>query len=411
MLKFGVLFILVLFLISTAYADTTPWAWNSYVGVSHWKVTYSEDDTACGNDPPIVTGQYTTDIKHNLASASLEDVHGPVSGTFVSGNVLDIKKRTVPDQGGTSTIYDYSLFFTTDCGSFAGSYKWDYSDQYQSCSGTTKLSGTNTQSGCPILEPSSCQTSLDCNTTSSCVNNVCVPTQTQGMCTKDTDCNSGNICSNGACVSAPPLQPPPTPIAVQLVSARSDLEKDLLSRKYLDHLTEQLIQASGWYPPGSPEEGYAKVIRDQNPGLMKNALDGIDKSEADIEAKYQAILAVDPSNVQANWDMAQLRKGQAKFDDYQNYLDKSLGKITDNQANAIKSDVQSSLGLQNTPTKDTSKVVQQLGNEEKQITSVAGIDVTTLTQKQRNNLMQGILVMSLFDKNGDVLSSLNIQFK
>ena len=222
---------------------------------------------------------------------------------------------------------------------------------------------------------------MDCNTTSSCVDGVCVPTQTQGACTSDSDCNSGNVCVNGACVAGAPPAPPPAPIAVQLATARQELDNDLLLRQSEDRLMTELEQSTGWFPPGSPEEAYAKMARDNDPRQMASLQAEIDKAEADIETKYQAILAVDPGNAQANWDMAELRKSQGNDADYQTYMNRALGKISDSQAQAVQTDVQTSLGLQTAPTPGTSTVVQHVGSEVKEIKSMGGVDISQLTQQ------------------------------
>jgi hypothetical protein len=144
------LFILLVFLLPLLSAQTSqpPWNWSSYTGVSHWQVAVKEDDTGCGQG--VNTEQFSISIQHNSATAVMGDVgHGPATGTFISPNILHIPARTVSDPPGTSKISDYDIFFTTDCSAFAARYTWDYSDQYGSCSGSTSLSGSNSQ-GCPV---------------------------------------------------------------------------------------------------------------------------------------------------------------------------------------------------------------------------------------------------------------------
>lgn len=148
------LFILfgVLLPLLSAQASPPIWSWNTYTGSVSWQVTATEDDTGCGQG--VNTEQFSISIQHNGATAVMGDVgHGPATGTFISPNILHIPARTVSDPPGTSKISDYDIFFTTDCSAFAARYTWDYSDQYGSCSGSTSLSGSNSQ-GCPAQPPS-----------------------------------------------------------------------------------------------------------------------------------------------------------------------------------------------------------------------------------------------------------------
>ena len=143
------LFILFGFLFPLLYAQVSmpPWNWSQYSGTSQWQVSVTEDQTGCQG--PVFTNKYGVTIQHSLATAVMGDVgHGPAAGTFISGNILHLKSRTVSDPPGTSTLSDYDIFFTTDCSTFAGKYTWDYSGSEGSCSGSTSLSGTNIQ-GCP----------------------------------------------------------------------------------------------------------------------------------------------------------------------------------------------------------------------------------------------------------------------
>lgn len=404
------LVILALFLISTAFAqaDLPPWNWSAYSGTVQWSVTVTEDQSGCQG--PVLTDVYDVPISFSHSSATMGDVgHGPATGNFISGNILHMGSRKVSDSPGSSTLSAYDVYFTTDCSAFAAKYTWDYSGPDGGCSGSTKLAGSNS-GGCPLL-PGTCRSGLDCNATSSCVNGVCVPTQTQGVCNSDSDCNSGKVCVNNVCVSGGSSPEPPAPIDIQLESARKDLNNDLLTRKYKDQLMEELERSYGWYSPGSYEAGYAKNIQETIPKQMASVQGDIDKAEATLETKYKAILATDPSNVQANWDMAELRKSQGNNADYQTYIDRALGKITENQAQEVKTNVQSSLGLQTTPTAGNSKVVQQVGTELKEIKSMGGVEISQLTQKQQSSLMKNLVMMALFDKNGDVLSKLDIKFK
>lgn len=136
-------------LFATATASPS-WNWNNYTGLSSWQVTVTEDETGCGGD--ITASQITIPVEHNGNSATFTDLHGTIGGTFVSGNVLHVPGRTVPDGDGSSKLSAYDVYFTADCSSFAARYTWKYHDAYQSCSGSTELAGTNND-GCPQVVP------------------------------------------------------------------------------------------------------------------------------------------------------------------------------------------------------------------------------------------------------------------
>ena len=97
-MRYILAFVAFLFMLSAAAAQTPlpPWNWSSYAGTVQWQVTVTEDQSACQG--PVLTNEFTVPIDFNLSSATMGDVgHGPATGTFISGNVLHIAGRTVPE--------------------------------------------------------------------------------------------------------------------------------------------------------------------------------------------------------------------------------------------------------------------------------------------------------------------------
>lgn len=149
-----IIFLLVLlfgFLFSqnvAAQATQSKWKWETYTGVTHWRVTVTDDETGCGGGYESDT--YNVSIHHNLQIADIDDFgHGDVRGTF-TGNILSIPPKTIPDGSGTSKLTEANVVFDSECSGFEGKYYWDYKDSYQACSGSTVFTGTRTDpKGCP----------------------------------------------------------------------------------------------------------------------------------------------------------------------------------------------------------------------------------------------------------------------
>jgi len=140
--------VFVLILPLAVAAATPAWTFEQYTGVTQWFVTVTEDDRGCQGG--IITNHVNIDITHNGQIADVGDWgHGAPRGTF-EGNTLHILSRTVRDGSGSSTLSAFDLTFPPDCSSFTGTYRWDYSDAYQSCSGSTSLTGMRADDpGCP----------------------------------------------------------------------------------------------------------------------------------------------------------------------------------------------------------------------------------------------------------------------
>lgn len=133
---------MIIFTSLAAQATDSEWKWETYQGISQWRADATEDESGCGGGSK--THSQTLQLQHNKKNASIGNWgHGPTQGTF-DGNTLHIPERTIPDGGGKSKLHAFDLKFTSDCSSFAGTYRWDYRDSQQSCSGTTTLRGTRT---------------------------------------------------------------------------------------------------------------------------------------------------------------------------------------------------------------------------------------------------------------------------
>ncbi|VVB67552.1 Uncharacterised protein [Candidatus Norongarragalina meridionalis] len=141
----------ILFLPQMVTAQST-FTFGTYVGITHWSVTVSDDETDCGTG--IATDVREVIIQHDMQIADVSDWgDGPARGTFL-GNTLSMPGRTVTDGTGTATLSAFDLVFSSDCSSFTGSYTWDYYDQDKCCKGSASLSGTRIDAnGCPGSSP------------------------------------------------------------------------------------------------------------------------------------------------------------------------------------------------------------------------------------------------------------------
>src|SRR3989338_1313384 len=302
--------ILLIFFVSTVSAEVSlPWTWSSYVGTSQWRVDVTEDETACGGE--TTTAPYTISIIHNLTSAKINNfVHGDVSGVF-EGNILHIPGRTIPDGSGTSVLSSYDITFSQDCSSFAAKYYWDYSDSYGSCSGSTTLRGT-AYKGCPA------------------------PTVVPVI---------------------PPVEPPSTEyLRSEISNARHDLNEGSALRSLMN-IHQQEID----FKRNSEFADSVKELEE----LIKDEKNKLNQLESKIEAEYKVILDKDPSNFWANWDVAELKKQQGKYDEYFAYFDRDASNknIFENTKNELKKKVAEDFGFSEFPTVDKSNIVRTLGDD------------------------------------------------
>jgi hypothetical protein len=311
MAKIGALLVLAICLASFAHADAVPlpFSWSSYVGESQWNVIATEDDSSCGGH--ISHTQYTMTMQHNLTFAVMGNVgHGNVSGTF-EGNTLHIKSRVVPDSGGESTLSAYDVVFSSDCSSFTTMYSWDYRGR-GSCSGTTKLDGTSTKTSCPA------------------------PTVVPVI---------------------PEVAPPTTEsLRGEITDAREDLQTTLESLKMMNGY-QAAVNADNNALPEFSDEMKAKANEEKA---------RYDALEPKVEARYKAILDKDPNNFWANWDMAELRKKQGKYDEFFAYVDTAASNKNQFEGTKnveLETNIAHDLGLSKFPTVDNSRVVKTISDE------------------------------------------------
>lgn len=139
---------LIVFTSLAVQAADSGSAWESYQGVSQWRVDVTEDESGCGGGKKVHS--VLLQLQHDKKNVGVGDWgHGLTQGTF-DGNALHVPERTIPDGAGRSRLYAFDVTFTVDCSSFGGAYRWDYRDSQQSCSGSTSLRGTRTDgAGCP----------------------------------------------------------------------------------------------------------------------------------------------------------------------------------------------------------------------------------------------------------------------
>lgn len=296
------------FLLTMPFAQTTAspstFTWENYKGFSQWRVQVTLDDTACGAESPTTASRDLT-ITHDLKNVNLGDLgHGPVTGTM-TGNILHLPARTIDDPPGSSVLSAFDATFASDCSSFSARYRWDYTSQYQQCSGTTSYRGTRTgASGCPGP----------------------LPGQT----------------------TTPPTGPTPEELNAQLQTANSDFRqvRDL-------YYEARLLNAPG-YSSDLMQSQYQQDKRE------------IEALEPRVEQQYKDILKADPDNFWANWGMGELRKTQGDATGYLNYLSKA---VDDNQEmyertrQELKKQAMEDMGLTKMPDAVSSPTVNRLVSE------------------------------------------------
>ena len=329
----GLIVILVLVVPVAADTAASPWSWNTYHGTYIWQVTVTEDDSACGGG--IEPTQYTVPIQYNGSTAGMGDVgHGPAQGTFISGNILHFAGRTVPDGTGSSTLSAYDVFFTTDCTAFAAKYTWNYEDVDESCSGSTTLNGASS-SGCPGL-PSSSPT----------VSSTTIPAQTsvpeEPAAPQDMYAQMLAVPHNGFSN------------LLSLIDQRDKLRYEIDSWQYRNGIS---TQNTGQNTPEPAEITQARAD-------LKQVQDQISTQDTQIEQQYQSVLVKDPTNIQANWDMAQLKKSANQMDSAIVYAQNALKNPDSGQYEAaIEKDIADNYNLRVYPSPDNSNFVATIKNQ------------------------------------------------
>jgi hypothetical protein len=346
----GIAFALIalVFLLPAASAQTSPppWNWSNYTGTTTWTVTAIEDDSGCEgtgytNTYPDITIQF----RHG--SAVMGDTgHGSVGGTFVSPNILHINPRTVTDPPGSSDLSGYDVFFTTDCTAFATMYTWHYTDQYQDCTGSTKLNGVNS-AGCP--QP---------------------PTPL-----------------------IPPTPPPSTSAVDDMVAgARVDMGSALSLMDVME--TQQAFVFQHMHDPA-----YADQVKQANTQIA-DAREQLKTLGPKVEDEYAAIFVKDPNNFDANWDMAQLKKGEGQIPAMVKYVNAALSdeKTAESKRNDLRQYVASQMKEADVPTPDSSDFVKQTGIDGDAVQNAYGYDITS----QKANKQTEGLNLFLFFTSGSI---------
>ncbi|MBI4451425.1 hypothetical protein HY642_05605 [Candidatus Woesearchaeota archaeon] len=138
------------FILSSAIA-VQGFKWDTYQGVTQWRVLVVEDETGCGGSRKEST--HTIDVQHSFEIVNVGDLgHGPTKGKF-TGNIIHVTSRKIRDGSGYSTLTDFDIVFDDTCEEFGAKYYWDYQDSYSRCSGSTEWRGTKTgpTPGCPSV--------------------------------------------------------------------------------------------------------------------------------------------------------------------------------------------------------------------------------------------------------------------
>ncbi len=301
------------FLLSIVSADVAlpPWSWDQYIGSTQWRTSVSEDDSGCNGG--VITTTQSVIVDFNKGHAQIGDWgHGVFSGLLQNGNTLHIPGQTISDGSGNSRIYPYDVIFTSDCLTFTTTYRWDYSDAYQLCSGSTTLNG-RIVNGCPA------------------------PTNTVPIISTQEQTTEEKV-----------------------ADARSDLNQDL------DLYKEITISKLVYYlliHDQSTKDFQKK--QDDIKAVIKEKQDKINELEPKIEAKYKAILDKDPNNFEANLDMAELKRSQGLPHEYYEYMDRALssGRVTESMKEAVEKNIAKELGFSKFPKPQNSLLMKRLSNE------------------------------------------------
>jgi hypothetical protein len=322
----GLIVILALAVPVAADNAASSWSWNAYNGTYPWQVTVTEDQSGCGGG--AYTNQYSVPVQYNAGTAVMGDVgHGPATGMFTSGNILHIPGRIVADPPGSSTLSAYDVYFTTDCTAFTAKYTWDYTGPDGACSGSTTLNGASS-SGCPglVSSPTASPTT--------------VPAQTM----------------------VPEEATPPQDMYAQMLAVPHDQFLNLLT--LIDQRDRLSYEIDSWQ--------YRNSISTQNTGQntpepaeitqaradLHQVQDQISTQDAQIEKEYQMVLVKDPTNIQANWDMAQLKKSQNQMDSAIVYAQNALKNPNSDQYEAaIEKGIADNYNLRVYPSPDNSNFV------------------------------------------------------
>ncbi len=309
-MSFLVVLILLIVLAScVAVAAQSSWTWENYAGSSQWRVDVTEDETGCGGSSK--TSSRAVQIQHNLKIADVGDwAHGNARGTF-SGNTLSMPERTIPDAGGTSKLYAFTMEFTSDCSGFAGKYKWDYRGPQQACSGSTALRGTRTDGkGCPSANE------------------------------QKTEVAAGEQ-------------------KTEVNKAREGLDRLLLLNKEIQDLDHKIFLLGEQEMNAEKSPLRAELYADLN-----RKVDQADVLQPKVEANYRNILNKDPDNFWANWDLAELEKSRGNHKAYFDYFDRAVtNERMESVSKQLKKKAAEDLGLLEFPTIQGSPMVRKLSDD------------------------------------------------
>lgn len=340
----------LVFLLPVASAQAAQtWSWSTYTGTTTWYVANVEDQGGC--DGPVITNRYNgVTIQFRNGSAVLGNMgHSSVGGTFVSSNILHVDSRTVADPPGESTLSAYDVLFSGDCLNFMAKYTWDYSgpDTVGPCSGTTSLTGTNNAGSCPgPPEP-----------------------------------------------LIPPTPPPSTQEVDNMVAgARPDLSRAL---ELMDLMEKQQALVFEWQ--NRPE--MADMVRQENTWIANERAE-LKTLQPKVEKEYAAIFVKDPNNFNANWDMAQFKKGDGQIPEFVKYVNAALSdeKTAVGKRDDLRHYVAGQMKMADVPTPDSSDFVRQTGVDGDAVQSAYGYD---LAKEKANKATEG-LNLFLFFTSGSI---------
>ncbi len=272
--------------------------------------------------------------------------HGSAGGTFSSGNILHIPSRSVADPPGSSDLSEYDVFFTADCSAFTAKYSWDYTGPDGDCSGTTLLSGTNSN-GCPAP----------------------------------------------AVVSLiPTVAPASNSLAADVAAAQRDLNTlaDLQYTQDVNDITPRFANLFATND-GMSSDGRRNRITELN---------------RQTENELQAILLQDPNNYDANMGMAELKKSPGTINEYVRYLDAALNsrEIAENKVNDLQKNIERENNFAKLLTASNSGAVSEMDSEIPPfLKSVLGHDFSTVYPDSKK-AVKAYLYATLCERRCDFLT-------
>ena len=125
--------------------------------------------------------------------------------------------------------------------------------------------------------------------------------------------------------------------------------------------------------------------------------------DAQKQEDYESILANDPNNFWANWDMAELKKKEGSYTDYLRYFNGAMSNenILSDTKDKMKSEVAKKLHLSQFPTANTCPLLRVETDEESSWNGGLIYDVNVLKEAVPDKGIRSIYLWGIFGPNND----------